>query len=97
MVKKPRKLPKTIKYRGRYRDYIVGVEEVSRETLQELAGNSDGYWDDHRDLGVESELAGRILVAKDISLTDKYWVLWHERIHACLDLWRRDELEDEDG
>ena len=96
-MKKLRKLPKTLKYRGRYRDYIVGVEEVSRETLQELAGNSDGYWDDHRDIGVESKLDGRILVAKDISLTDKYWVLWHERIHACLDLWRRDELEDEDG
>jgi len=96
-MKKLRKLPKTIKYRGRYRDYVVGVEEVSRETLRELAGDCDGYWDHHLDAEIETNLDGRIIIAKDLTLADKWKILWHERVHSAHDLGRRCMLEDEDG
>jgi len=97
MVKKLRKLPKSIKYRGRYRDYVIGVEEVSRETIQELAGPCDGYWDDHLDIETETKLDGRILIAKDLTLAEKWKILWHERVHSTHDLGRRCLLEGDDG
>ncbi len=95
-MKKLRKLPKSLKFKGRYRNYVIGVEEVSRETLEELAGPSDGYWDDHSNIEAETKLDGRILIAKDIPLNEKWQTLWHEQIHLCLDLGRRDELEGDD-
>ena len=95
-MRKLRKLPKSIKYRGRYRDYVVGIEEVSRETLMELAGECDGYWDAHLEIEVETKLDGRIIIANDLSLAGKWKILWHERVHATHDLGRRCMLEDDE-
>ena len=96
-MRKLRKLPKTLKFKGRYRDYVVGIEEVSRETLEELAGSCDGYWDDHEGIETDTKLDGRILIAKDLTLAGKWIILWHERVHSTHDLGRRCMLEDDDG
>jgi len=95
-MKKLRKLPKVHKYRGRYRDYVVGVEEVSRETLEDIVGTDiDGFWDDHQNIPAESKLDGRILLANDLSLNIKWKTLWHELEHSWIDIRKREEDEDD--
>lgn len=85
---KLRKLPKRIRFEGRYKVWDVPVEYVSAQVLEDLTEDptTKGYFDDKM---------CRILIRNDLDHDEKWWVYTHERVHLDFELFSYMDEESE--